>query len=195
MARPGVTLIKTMNYRGLPEQWSNTYDMTVAPTTPTLWRTAIDGLIAQEKTVYSNRVTIIKAYCYDDLALAVTYVYDLSLFAGTVPGTLGGSGGAATPGDVAGWVRWDTGRRGSTGKPVYLRKYFHDVQVDGAPNEDHILTAQQTAYNAFGTALLSALGGGFALADPSTGALPPGPRACSNFATTRTLHRRGKRPT
>jgi hypothetical protein len=194
MPTPGVTLVKTFTYRGLPEDWANTYAMTTAPTTPALWRTAIDGLIAQEKTLYSNRVTIYKAYCYADLAAAVTYVYDLALFAGVVPGTFSGSAGAATPGDVAGWVRWDTGRRSSRGKPVYLRKYFHDVEVNGAPNQDQVTSTQLTAYNAFGTALLSALGGGFALADPHTGALPPGPRASSSFATTRTLERRGKRP-
>jgi hypothetical protein len=193
MAAAGMTVLKFFNYRGAGEIWSNQYHMTLAPSDPAGWRTAADGLIAQEKTVYSNRVHIFQVLCYEDTDASSVYTYTLADFAGNVDGTLGGTGGAATPGDVAAWVRWDTGRRSSSGKAVYLRKYFHDVQVNGAPNEDQVLAAQVTAYLAFGNALLTALGGGFALAGPD-GEEPPGPVQASTYATTRTLHRRGRRP-
>lgn len=193
MAAAGVTLIKTMTYDGATEEWSNQYHMTLAPSDPAGWRTAVDGLIAQEKTVYTSRVTIVSALCYEDTDDASVYTYDLALFGGVVAGTLSAGSSLGLPGDVAGWVRWDTGRRSSSGKPIYLRKYFHDVRSDGSPTLDSIYSTQRTAYLAFGTALLSALGGGFALAGPD-GVEPPGPRAASTYATTRTLHRRGRRP-
>jgi hypothetical protein len=193
MAAPGITLIKTFNYRGAAEEWGNTYHMRDAATDPASWRDAVDGLIDQEKTVYSDRVTIVRALCYEDTDDNAVYTYILADFAGNVPGTLGGTGGSATPGDVAGWVRWFTGDLNSKGKAVYLRKYFHDVQVNGAPNEDQITTLQVAAYQAFGDALMSSLTGGFTLAKPN-GDVPDGPARASTYATTRTLHRRGRRP-
>lgn len=193
MAAPGIIVVKTFNYRGAAEEWSNGYHMTLAPSTPAGWRTAADGLIAEESSVYSSRVTVVRALCYADTAGILTYDYDLGAFGGTVSGTLSTSAGDQTPGDTAGWVRWDTGRRSSRGKPIYLRKYFHDVQVDVAPNADTIAPDQRTVYSNFGTTLLSALGGGFALAGPD-GVQPPGPSLAATFATTRTLERRGRRP-
>lgn len=193
MAAPGVTLIKTFEYRGAAEEWSNQYHMTLAPSDPAGWRTAVDGLIAEEKTVYTSDVTILRALCYDDTDLASVYTYELADFAGTVPGTLVISTGNRAPGDVAGWVRWDTGRRSTTGKPIYLRKYFHDIYIEAGSSSDIISPDWRTAAAAFGTALLSALGGGFALAGPD-GIQPPGPAQASVYATTRTLERRGRRP-
>jgi hypothetical protein len=193
MAAAGITLVKTVNYRGAAEEWANQYHMTLAPSDPAGWRTAVDGLIAQEKTVYSNRVTIVRALCYTDTDLPAVYNYILADFAGNVSGTFSPTAGSATPGDVAGWVRWATGDVNSKGKMIYLRKYFHDVEVDTPPNEDRITTNQHTAYVNFGVALLSALGGGFALAKPD-GVEPDGPSAVSTYATTRTLKRRGRRP-
>jgi hypothetical protein len=193
MSAPGVTLVKTFEYRGAQEEWANTYHMTLAPSDPAGWRTAVDGLIAQEKTLYTSDVVILRALCYTDTSLASVYTYDLASFGGTVPGTLVIGTGSRAPGDVAAWVRWDTGRRSTRGKTIYLRKYFHDVYVESGSSSDIVSPDWRTAAAAFGTAMLSALGGGFALAGPD-GVQPPGPAGHSTYATTRTLERRGRRP-
>jgi hypothetical protein len=193
MAAAGITLIKSFLYKGATEEWSNQYHVVNGGVNPADWRAIVDGLVAQEKTLYSSRVTILRALCYDDTDDDSVYTYDLAAFGGVVSGTLSATAGQASGGDEAFWVRWDTGDRSSTGKPVYLRKYFHDVQRSSPPAQDAIAGAQKTAADAFATALMSMLTGGFILAKKD-GVAPDGPALGGTYATTRTLHRRGRRP-
>lgn len=188
-----MTIVKSFTYRGAAEEWSNTYHLTDHPADEAGWRTLSDWLMGYEKTVYSARCTIERSLCYDDSDDPVTYTYNLADWGGVVSGTFSASAGAQAPGDVAAWVRWFTGDRNSKGKPVYLRKYFHDVEVNGYPNADQITSTQVTAYQAFGDQLLTPIHAGISLAKPD-GSLPDGPAACSTYATTRTLKRRGRRP-
>ena len=101
--------------------------------------------------------------------------------------------GTDTPGDTAAWVRWATGSLNSNGKAIYLRKYFHDVYYEVATTPDTIADGQKTAYNTFGTAMLTPITGSISMAGPD-GEAPPGPRDRSTYITTRTLKRRGRRP-
>ena len=47
-----ITIVQTMQYRGAPEEWSNTYffdgDL---PSSPASWKTLADEVIADQKTV------------------------------------------------------------------------------------------------------------------------------------------------
>ena len=186
-------MIKEFPYRGATEEWSNQYHTLRAAADPAGWRDLVDGLIAAEKTVYTSVTTVVRALCYDDTDDAAVYSYDLADFAGVVPGTLAPGSALHLPGDTASWVRWNTGDVSSTGKPVYLRKYFHDVLSTGSPNFDVIYVNQRTALQDFGDLLLDVLTGDFELCSPS-GTAPVGPAKNSTYATTRTLHRRGRRP-
>jgi hypothetical protein len=194
MAAAGITLIKTFQYRGAAEEWSNTYHFTGHPTTDADWRSMADDLIGQEKTVYSNRVVIVRALCYENTDSDSVYTYILADFGGNVNGVFPPDSGPATPGDCAGWVRWNTGLRSSTGKAIYLRKYFHDCMSQGVPSEDLLEVDQRAAYQAFGDEMLVAGDfGGFSFSGPD-GTVPAGPAAAGEFITTRTLKRRGPRP-
>lgn len=194
MAAAGIILIKSFAYRGQDEEWSNLYHFSGAGSDPANWRDMTDALVTLEKTVYSNRVTILRALCYDNTDNDSVYTYDLADYAGVVPGTLSPSLGDVAPGDVAGWVRWDTGTRSSRGKPIYLRKYFHDVMVEAGTNADIIDGTQQVAYLAYGNLMMSEDFAGKSFTGPA-GAAPPGPAKASYYATTRTLRKRSKRPT
>ena len=193
MGQPAITIIKSFEYRGVDEEWSNQYHLSDAPSTDADWRTVVDDMIALEIACYSDRVTVLRAYCYTDSDNPSVYTYDLALFGGTVPGELTASDGITQAGDAAGWVRWWTGRTSSSGKKIYLRKYFHDVHGLSEVAPDTIHGDWVTQYQGFATTLLSAFSGSISMVGPD-GTAPPGPALSGSYVTTRTLKRRGRRP-
>lgn len=194
-----VVTIKRMAYRAeAAEEWSNRYALSgTAPTTSADWRTLFDALVAAEKTCYSSACEVVRGLAYDsdaDDALSVWSV-DLTVSPNTVvPGTLTVTSARRLPGDVAVWVRWKTSRR-VNGKPVYLRKYFHDVWTasTGAANTaDTPLAAQTTALAAFGNTMrTTGIDGGKVIRDQGGGTIEG--HGVSAYTTTRTLKRRPKR--
>jgi len=209
-AQTGMTVVKKFPYRGDPtEEFSNTYWFTgTVPANDTEFLALFNALVAQEKTVYSADVTIIRGYGYNDntghrstdppgtdVAPSV-WTRDLVAASATVPGTLVPTGGAQQSGDTAVWARWKTSRRTNPGgKAIYLRKYFHDVfaTISGSA-ADQVLPAQKSALLAFAAKMWD---GTFIDARKITAAgqtdVILGANA-SSYVTTRTLKRRGKRP-
>jgi hypothetical protein len=193
MSKPGITLVKRFTYRGSQEEWSNRYHFTeTAPASDAAWKTLVDAVIAQEKTVYSSDVKVVRAYCFTDTDNDAVTIIDYTALGAEVPGTFASGGVPPAPGDDAMWIRWGTGTRTSKGKPIYLRKYFHNVFTTSATvGNDAIQTAQKTALTNLGTHLKDGTISGFTLCGP-TGA-PALAVAVSQFSTTRTLKRRRKR--
>jgi hypothetical protein len=189
-------VVKSFPYRGVAEEWANVYHLSVgAPGSPADWRTMADGLINAESAVLDTTTTVERVLCYEDTNNPAVYTYELADFAGVVTGTYSpGSTGYLAPGDSAAWIRWDTGRLSSKGKKVYLRKYFHPAIISNAGEPDGIIAGWRTLADAFGGECLAGMTGGFQIGDPA-GALPTGAVGVSTYATTRTLKRRGRRPT
>jgi hypothetical protein len=195
MAAGGIVVIKSFTYRGSPEEWSNKYHFQGdAPSDPAGWRDLADAFIDQEKDILTDVVTIERVLCYADTDDPAVYSYDLAAFGGVVPGTYvtGSSADLLEPGDVAGLIRWNTGRVSTKGKPVYLFKYYHGVMHDSG-HPDAIRASLKTAYATFANAIRTATGDWPGLAD-KTGTEPVGYLA-ESYLTTRTLKRRGRRPT
>lgn len=204
----GLTIVKRFTYRGdANEEYSNTYwfKPVTPPASPTDWKALFDAVVAGEKTIYPNTVNVIRGYGYDDdtghkpgdtgTTSPAVWTEDLRVSPLTpVPGTLATSGAVFMPGDDAVWVRWKTNRLTFKGKAIYVRKYFHPAATAGTTPVDAILPLQRTNLLAFG-----------ALMDGGT---LPGARTittagrldtmashdASQYVTTRTLKRRGKRP-
>jgi len=194
-----ITLIKRFTYRGdANEEFSNTYALTGSvPADNTAWKALADALIAQEKTCYTSAVKVIRAYGYSDDAEDASSVwsYDYKAASAEVSGTLAPSGTWATaPGDSAVWVRWKTSRVNSNGKAIYLRKYFHDATYASATGSDAVTTSQRTALDAFGTKLRDASFLDARTIRSRTHAETLLGSGSSQYVTTRTLKRRGKRP-
>lgn len=146
-----------------------------------------------EKTLYWDEVTIVQAYCYDDTDSPSVYTYDLAAFAGVVPGTLTvGSGDRIAPGDAAAIIGWDTGVNNTKGKPIWLRKYFHAAVMESGSADD-VSSEWLTAAGSFATNVVTAAGAWPGMTGPS-GVVPVSHRV-SPYITTRTLERRGRRPT
>src|SRR5215210_383346 len=141
---PSLTLIKSFDYRGQPEEWSNTYHFSgTTPADFAAWKTLADAVFAEEKKVWSNQTVGVRAYGYEagnDNAVAVI-PYDGITYP-SIGGTYAATAADAAPGDCAATVRWWTGAVSSRGKRVYCRKYFHDVYTAGVSN-DLVAATQQ----------------------------------------------------
>lgn len=193
-AHDAVTIIKDMDYRGAKEEWSNTYMLDgTTPTTPTEWKALYDAIIASEKTCYVPDVRVIRAYGYVAGTDNAVDSYDYLANNQTVAGThVKQSTEPKWAGDQAGWLRMRAGTN-VNGKPKYLRKYFHGG-ASQTSNSDAVTVALKNAYVGHGTLMTGGnLPGGMQWIAPggTVGTLP----AASPYVTTRTLKRRGRRPT
>lgn len=196
---PGVNVIYSFKYRGVDEEWSQLYHFTGDhPTDDAGWIALIAALLPLCQVISTDRVKIVRAYGYNttDPHHAADYVYETADHGGVLTGDLNTSIADVAPGDAASWVRWKTGRTNTHGKPIYLRKYFHSAILSGESDDDQdtLDSTYKADLAAFGATVLAASGDWPGLAGPD-GVAPPGPIVASTFVTTRTLKRRGKRPT
>lgn len=195
MAAPGITVIKSFTYRGSEEEYSNTYHFVgSAPSDDVGWRSLADDLITLEHYIYDAETSVVRALCYEDTDDDSVYTYHLADFGGPVSGALlVGGDDIPCPGDAAVWCAWDTGKRSTKGKPIWLRKYFHPAYRDSG-DDDTISATQKADLVSFATSALSASGDWPGIADKD-GDAPTGSTRVADYVTTRTLKRRGRRPT
>ena len=195
----GITLVKRFTYRGDEnEEWSNTYHFTGdVPADSSAWMDLIEALYTEEISIYTPRSLVTRAYGYDSDADDATAVFKHDFRPGDEehPGNLMGWGALPTaPGDSAGWVRWKTSRLNSNDKPIYLRKYFHDMIENALGEPDKLWTEQRDLMLAFGDKLRD---GSFIDGRTLRSRLHDDTlvgSSASQYLTTRTLKRRGKRP-
>lgn len=190
---PSITLVKRFLYRGNQEEWSNTYHFAgTAPSNAAAWKTMADALIAQEKTFLLNTHSYVRAYGYDAGNEHSVAQIDYVALGGTlVVGANAPTANGVTPGDAAFMLRAKVGTS-SRGKSVYIRKYYHGINVP-AGGGDSVGPTQQGQLQTFGNLICTTGGplpGGWCAPQ---GALGSNPLAMP-FITTRTLKRRGKRP-
>jgi hypothetical protein len=194
-----LTIVKSFNYRGAAEEWSNTYFMDGdLPSSPASWKTLADAVIAEEVPCYTSRTEVVRAIGHQKGQSVAVWAYDYLAASAAVPGTMTPtSGSRAQAGDAAGWLRWSTDQLTSKGKPIYLRTYFHDVYAITTGSDIDLLdTVAVAAYEEYGADWVA----GFVDGDGTThhrggphGVIGLVPLA-STYITTRTLERRGKRP-
>lgn len=192
----GLTLVKQFSYRSVNEEWSNHYHLTgTVPADAAAWRTLFNAVAAAEAAVYDSQHVIVAGYGYDDDSPTAHAVWsvDLTVSPNTpMAGTGNFSPAVASPGDAAAWIRWKLDRVNSKGKPIFLRKYFHGVKLNTSGG-DSLVSTQRTAYLNLATLLSTGAGvGGAHIRDTGGGAVVS--VGASNWVTTRTLKRRGKRP-
>jgi hypothetical protein len=189
-AQPSVTIIKSFTYRGSAEEWTNTYHFDGGdPADAAEWKAIADAIIAEEKTLFSSGTTIVRAIGHKAGVAVHDWAYDYEAHSEEVSGTR--STGDNVPGDTAAWIRWSTTQLTSTGKPIYLRSYYHDCRSAVTP-PDTLESAYKTLLQDFGDFMLDFLGDDSRHRAGPNGAI--GQEALpSSFFTTRTLKRRGRR--
>lgn len=197
----GLVVVKQGYRRAVrAEEWSNKYHLTGSdPATPAAWRTLFDALVAEEKKLYSANTRVIRGYGYTDDSPTAHSVWsvDLQIAPNTpVAGTFVTGSDQYQMSDVATWIRWKLDRNNSNGKPIFLRKYYHDamgVPTMAGSTMDQVSATQVTALTSFATLLNTGAGvGGSKIRDTGGGAIIG--QGVSTWLTTRTLKRRGKRP-
>jgi hypothetical protein len=190
---PSITIVKAFTYRGASEEWSNTYHFSGTVPSTHANRVALAQAIGiAEQGLLPGTTVFKRAYFYDaGNEHSVDTVNFVAGDADPLGGSLATTGLVRAPGDVAMWVRWATPDR-VNGKPIYLRKYFHDVLLV-AGGGDAIAATQRTAAATYaGKMTDGTLPGGVKVAGPQGAVASSG--LVATYATTRTLKRRGKRP-
>jgi hypothetical protein len=186
---PSITINKQFTYRGVKEVYSNTYHFSgTTPSGDADWLALALAIWAAEAPMLPNDQQFTGYLGYaagNEHAVSIKdYVADgTSMPSGT------NTVGSSVPGDAAVWVRWRTSERTSKGKPIYLRKYFHHVAGSG---DDPAPQFKSAAATYAGKMTDGSLPGGAKVCGPQ-GAVA-GTAKVSPFFTTRTLKRRGKRP-
>jgi hypothetical protein len=199
-AAVGLVSRKSFTYRGVREETSNKYWFTgTVPADAAAWRALYDALVLAEKPLFNADFHFDGAYGYADNSPTADAVWGVDMTVppetppvGTYPAA--GAGGRA-PGDSAAWIRWKTSRNTSRGKAIYLRKYYHGVYYSIAGGLDAIDANQVAAYNAFATKMKDGtfIGGRKIRSQAQDETIIS--HQVSPWITTRTLKRRGKRPT
>lgn len=191
---PSITLVKKFTYRGNREEWSNTYHFSgTTPANAAAWKTLADAIIAEEKLCFTGEVSWVRAYGYEagNENSVAQIDYEMAPLTPVV-GSATGISDRLVGGDVAATTRWWTGAVSSRGKKVYCRKYWHSVYGDNV-DRDKLTSAQRTKFNTLGAKLIDGtLPGSFKYCGPQGAVL--GPPETSEWLTTRTLKRRGRRP-
>jgi hypothetical protein len=190
-----IVSVKSFTYRDVAgEEWSNRYHFQGdAPSDAAGWRDLCDDFATLEKATLTTQVSIIRFLCYESDGSSTVYSYDLAAFGGVVAGTwaLGAGSQGWVSGDVAYLIRWNTGRLSSKGKPVYLFKYYHGGASSDS-DRDKPPASLEAVMATFGNTVRSSSGSWPGLADKN-GDEPVGYLA-ETYLTTRTLKRRGRRP-
>lgn len=181
---------KSFTYRSIAEEYANIYHFSgTQPADQASWQSFADAVKDLERPIFTSGVTWTSWLGYNDGSTTADYT-------GLHTGTLTGSGSFAStimaPGDCASWVRWATGDRSEQGKPIFLRKYFHPAYLT-ASGGDTLHASWRTAAATYGAAMTAGGLAGTAKICRTNGHLGTTVLAASN-ATTRTLKRRGRRP-
>ena len=192
----GLVVTKKFTYRDQDEYWSNKYWFQGAPPGPsTEWRSLFDLLVEAERHCYTPSTTVTGGYGYSDNSEGAHAVWsvDLEALGATRAGSLVIQPEERMSGDQCGMFEFQTQRKNSRGKWVYLRKYMHDGGVSGA-DVDRISPATEGVYDTFLNALKDGTwsSGRIIRSQKQDETFNWGAR--SPWVTTRTLKRRGKRP-
>jgi hypothetical protein len=181
---------KSFTYRGAAEEYANIYHFSgTQPADQASWQSFADAVKDLERPILPATVTFTTWLGYNDGSETADFT---GAHTGTLTGTFSMTGLIQCPGDDALWVRWATGDRSSQGKPIFLRKYFHPA-VTSSTGGDTTAATWRTAAATYGAALTAGGLAGTAKICRPNGHLGSTVLACTNV-TTRTLKRRGRRP-
>lgn len=192
----GLTVVKRCTYRGnTDEEWSNKYFFTGAPpASSTEWDTLVTAFAFEEAKLYPATTHIVRFIGYndDDVHAQSVYTNDLTLTSSEHPGTFTAIAGMQLAGDQAAMIEWRTARKSSRGKWIYLRKYIHNGFNDSV-TPDLLAPSYHGVCQTFATNLMEGFWRPGSILRSQKQVEDLELAVASNYVTTRTLKRRGKK--
>jgi hypothetical protein len=199
-----VTLVKRFIYRDQPEEFSNSYAFKLAPPAEgdtASWLQLYNDIVAREQHLFTSDVTFVHAYGYNSSDPKQHHVdqHDFEVPGPAPKGTRTSTGNVGA-GDQAAVVEFKMNRLNKKGKPIYLRKYLHQPEVQGVDHDqlDTTYYSILVTYSDIGPNGIQSVHGGLRTGLDNNGVDAPNDSVVAtvvpNYVTTRTLKRRGKRP-
>lgn len=154
--RPSVRIVKRFQWQGATKEFSNRYHFNGGvPVDSDAWHAFFDSVVAKEKLIYTDAVTIVGATGYEagsDVPVA-SWTY-------TTAGLLAAVG-YSTPGECAAILRHATTKRSIKNHPVFVFSYFHNARAATDVNYGDTLHAtQKTAIEVYAAYWRDGLTGG-----------------------------------
>lgn len=117
----GINITKKVSFRGIQQEFTNTYHYYLDGALTGPWEALVDELVAWEKTVHSVDVTFVRASLWSS---GGTIAQNQMLFQKDLTGAGAVFATATLDRERAFLFRWPAGFS-VTGKPVFLRKWYH----------------------------------------------------------------------
>ena len=132
MAIYGVSVTKSRGWRGATEKWSNVYHYSLATNLDsTLATDLVDQIATAEKLCHSSDIVFEDGRVW---SVGGTPAQNETVVIRDLSGTGSAGAGGTMNVEAAVVARCDTNRNTSTGRRIYLRKYYHTCIVPSGTN-------------------------------------------------------------
>jgi hypothetical protein len=151
-------VVKSFGFKGGVRLFSNRYHFSGGtPADSAHWTTLANAVVAAEKLIYNDYVTIVETVGY-----AASSDVPVSEIVYSTAGTLvAGGTDVLTPGPTAALARWSTADRSTKNHPIYCFSYWHGVFRNGSAATGEVLaTDQRSAMETYATAWVTGFSDG-----------------------------------
>lgn len=152
----GLKMVYSFNWRGTTKQWSQLWHWTEGNwASQGQFDTFATLLFNNLKTFTNPRVTFVEAVAYNPGSFLPVFTHVIGS-----PGTYAEGTPPEATGEACMLWKFTTDQRTTKNHPIYLFKWFHGVQADGATDPDTLRNGTRTSAESVLTTILAGLSDG-----------------------------------